>query len=144
MGRIGILKTPHGNVETPALMPVIHPGKQTIDVKKYGADIVITNSYIIYKSEELKEKALKEGVHSLINFDGPIVTDSGSFQLSEYGDIDVNNREIIEFQEKMGTDIGTSIDIPTPPYVKRERAEKELEITLERAEEALEVRNNIM
>ncbi|WP_431063342.1 tRNA guanosine(15) transglycosylase TgtA [Methanobacterium sp.] len=144
MGRIGILKTPHGNVETPALMPVIHPGKQTIDVGKYGADIVITNSYIIYKNEELKEKALKEGVHSLINFDGPIVTDSGSFQLSEYGDIDVNNREIIEFQEKIGTDIGTSLDIPTPPYVKRERAEKELEITLKRAEEALEVRNKLM
>lgn len=144
MGRIGILKTPHGNVKTPALMPVIHPGKQTIDVKKYGADIVITNAYIIYKNEELKEKALNEGVHSLINFDGPIVTDSGSFQLSEYGDIDISNREIIEFQEKIGTDIGTSLDIPTPPYVKRERAEKELEITLERAEEALDARENLM
>ncbi len=144
MGRVGILKTPHGNVKTPALMPVIHPGKQTLDVKKYGADIVITNSYIIYKNEELKEKALKDGVHSLINFDGPIVTDSGSFQLSEYGDIDVSNREIIEFQEKIGTDIGTSLDIPTPPYVKRERAEKDLEITLERAEEALDARENLM
>ena len=144
MGRIGVLKTPHGTIKTPALMPVIHPGKQTIDVKKYGADIVITNAYIIYKNEELRKKALKDGVHSLINFDGPIMTDSGSFQLSEYGDIDVNNREIIEFQEKIGTDIGTSLDIPTPPYVKRERAEKELEITLERAKEALEVRENLM
>jgi len=118
LGRIGVLKTPHGNVKTPALMPVIHPGKQTIDVKKYGADIVITNSYIIYKNEELKKAALEEGIHSLINFDGPIVTDSGSFQLSVYGDIDVTNKEIIEFQEKIGTDIGTSLDIPTPPYVK--------------------------
>jgi len=144
MGRIGILKTPHGKVKTPALMPVIHPGKQTIDVKKYGADIVITNAYIIYKNEELKEKALQDGVHSLINFDGPIVTDSGSFQLSEYGDIDITNREVIEFQEKIGTDIGTSLDIPTPPYVKRERAEKELEITLERAKEALDARENLM
>jgi 7-cyano-7-deazaguanine tRNA-ribosyltransferase len=144
MGRIGILKTPHGKVKTPALMPVVHPGKQTIDVKKYGADIVITNAYIIYKNEELKEKALKDGVHSLINFDGPIVTDSGSFQLSEYGDIDITNREVIEFQEKIGTDIGTSLDIPTPPYVKRERAEKELEITLERAKEALDARENLM
>ena len=144
MGRIGVMTTPHGKVQTPSLMPVIHPGKQTIDVKKYGADIVITNAYIMYKNEELKKKALLEGVHSLINFDGPIVTDSGSFQLSEYGDIDVTNREIIEFQEKIGTDIGTSLDIPTPPYVKRERTEKELEITLERAREALEVRENLM
>jgi len=144
LGRIGKLKTPHGTVETPALMPVIHPGKQTIDVREYGADIVITNAYIIYKNEKLKNKALEDGIHSLINFDGPIVTDSGSFQLSVYGDIDVNNREIIEFQENMGTDIGTSLDIPTPPYVKRERAEKELQITLERAEEAINVRENLM
>ncbi|MDD3985223.1 MAG: tRNA guanosine(15) transglycosylase TgtA [Methanobacterium sp.] len=144
MGRIGILTTPHGKIRTPALMPVIHPGKQTIDVKKFGAEIVITNAYIMYKNKELRSKVLEEGVHKLINFTGPIVTDSGSFQLSEYGDIDVNNQEIIEFQKLIGTDIGTSLDIPTPPFVKRERAEKELEITIERAIEAFKVRGNLM
>ncbi|MGP8022457.1 MAG: tRNA-guanine transglycosylase, partial [Methanobacterium sp.] len=132
-GRVGVLKTPHGNVITPALMPVIHPGRQTLDVKKFGAEIVITNAYIIYKNRDLRIKALENGVHNLINFSGPIVTDSGSFQLSEYGDIDVSNRDIIEFQEKIGADIGTSLDIPTPPFVKRGRAEKELEITIKRA-----------
>ncbi|MBZ2166953.1 tRNA guanosine(15) transglycosylase TgtA [Methanobacterium sp. VT] len=144
MGRIGILTTPHGKIRTPALMPVVHPGKQTIDVKEYGAEIVITNAYIMYKNEDLRAKVLEEGVHELIDFPGPIVTDSGSFQLSEYGDIDVNNQEIIEFQALIGTDIGTSLDIPTPPFVKRERAEKELEITIERAIESLEVRGDLM
>lgn len=144
MGRIGILKTPHGNIKTPALMPVIHPGKQTMDVKKYGAEIVITNAYIMYKNEDLREKVLEEGVHKFIDFPGPVVTDSGSFQLSVYGDIDVTNREIIEFQEAIGTDVGTSLDIPTPPFVKRERAEKDLEVTLERAKEALQVRDKLM
>ncbi|MGN1362661.1 MAG: tRNA guanosine(15) transglycosylase TgtA [Methanobrevibacter sp.] len=144
-GRVGVLKTKHGNVKTPALMPVIHPGKQTIDVKKYGADIVITNSYIIFKDEELKKIALEEGVHKLINFDGPIMTDSGSFQLSVYGDIDIGNKEVIDFQEKIGTDIGTSLDIPTGPFVKREEAERDLEITIERAKEAVKYKkeNNI-
>ena len=56
MGRVGVLKTKHGNVKTPALMPVIHPRKQAIDVGKYGADIVITNAYLIYKDEELKQR----------------------------------------------------------------------------------------
>jgi len=144
MGRTGILTTPHGKIRTPALMPVIHPGKQTLDVKEFGAEIVITNAYIMYKNEDLRARVLEEGVHKLINFPGPIVTDSGSFQLSEYGDIDVNNREIIDFQELIGADIGTSLDIPTPPFVKRERAEKELEITIERAKEALEVRGDLM
>jgi 7-cyano-7-deazaguanine tRNA-ribosyltransferase len=143
-GRLGILKTPHGNIKTPALMPVIHPGKQTIQVSDYGAEVVITNAYLIYKNEDLREVAEKEGVHKLINFEGPVVTDSGSFQLSEYGDVQVTNKEILEFQEKIGTDIGTSLDIPTPPFVKRERAEKELYITIQRAAEALEVRNELM
>jgi len=143
-GRVGVLKTPNGKVKTPALMPVIHPGKQTLDVKKFGAEIVITNAYIIYKNRDLRIKALENGVHNLINFTGPIVTDSGSFQLSEYGDIDVSNQDIIEFQEKIGADIGTSLDIPTPPFVKRGRAEKELEITIKRARESLNVRQDMM
>jgi len=143
-GRAGILKTPHGKVQTPALMPVIHPGKQTLDISKYGADMVITNAYLIYKNQDLREIALEKGVHELINFNGPIMTDSGSFQLSLYGDIDVSNREIIEFQEKIGTDIGTSLDIPTPPFVSMGRAEEEMEITIERAREALEVRDKLM
>ncbi|WP_407423825.1 tRNA guanosine(15) transglycosylase TgtA [Methanobrevibacter sp.] len=137
-GRVGVLKTKHGNVKTPALMPVIHPRKQVIDVKKYGADIVITNAYLIYKDDDLKQKAVEEGLHKLINFDGPVMTDSGSFQLSVYGDVDITNKEVIEFQELIGTDIGTSLDIPTAPFVEREKAESDLEITLERAKEAVE------
>ncbi len=144
MGRVGTLQTPHGKVRTPALMPVVHPGRQVLDVKKYGAEIVITNAYIIYKNEDLRIKALERGVHKLINFPGTVVTDSGSFQLSEYGDIQVTNQEIVEFQEAIGTDIGTSLDIPTPPYVGKERAERELKLTLKRAEEALKARNKLM
>ena len=138
MGRVGVLKTKHGNVKTPALMPVIHPRKQALDVSKYGADIVITNAYLIYKDEELKSEAVEKGLHKLINFDGPIMTDSGSFQLSVYGDVDITNKEVIEFQELIKTDIGTSLDIPTAPFVDRQKAESDLEITLERAREAVE------
>lgn len=138
MGRVGVLKTKHGDVKTPALMPVIHPRKQAIDVGKYGADIVITNAYLIYKDDELKREAVEKGLHDLIHFDGPIMTDSGSFQLSVYGDVEITNKEVIEFQELIKTDIGTSLDIPTAPFVEREKAEKDLEITLERAKEAVE------
>lgn len=126
-------------------MPVIHPRKQALDVGKYGADIVITNAYLIYKDDELKKKAIEEGLHKLINFEGPIMTDSGSFQLSVYGDVEITNKEVIEFQELIKTDIGTSLDIPTAPFVDREKAESDMEITLERAREAVEFKkeNNI-
>ncbi|SDA62875.1 tRNA guanosine(15) transglycosylase TgtA [Methanobrevibacter millerae] len=139
-GRVGVLKTKHGNVKTPALMPVIHPRKQAIDVKKYGADIVITNAYLIYKDDDLKQKAIDEGLHKLINFDGPIMTDSGSFQLSVYGDVDITNEEVIKFQDLIKSDIGTSLDIPTAPFVDRQKAEEDLKITLERAKEAVKIK----
>jgi len=141
-GRIGILKTQHGNIKTPALMPVIHPRKQTIDVKKFGAEIVITNAYLIYKEDNLREKAINEGIHSLIDFDGIVMTDSGSYQLSVYGDIDITNEEILEFQELIKTDIGTSLDIPTAPFSKRDKVEKDLKITLNRAKEAIDFKKN--
>lgn len=142
MGRVGVLKTKHGDVRTPALMPVIHPRKQAIDVGKYGADIVITNAYLIYKDDELKKEAVEKGLHELIHFDGPIMTDSGSFQLSVYGDVEITNKEVIEFQELIKTDIGTSLDIPTAPFVDREKVESDLKITLERAREAVEYKNS--
>ncbi|MCD4800735.1 MAG: tRNA guanosine(15) transglycosylase TgtA [Methanococcoides sp.] len=138
-GRIGKLKTPHGTVETPTVMPVINPNLQVIkpsEMRDFGAQMLITNSYIISRRDKLREKALKDGLHSLLDFDGPIMTDSGSFQLSVYGDIEVTNEQIIEFQKTIGSDIGVPLDIPTPPDVPRSRAESELETTIERLIEA--------
>lgn len=144
LGRTGKFTIADHKIKTPTLMPVVHPGKMTIDVKSLGAEIVITNAYIIYKNDELREKALKMGVHRLIGFDGPIVTDSGSFQLSEYGSIDVDNKEIVEFQEAIGSNIGTSLDIPTPPYAGYEKAKRDLKVTIQRAEESLNYRKKMM
>ncbi|GAA5818106.1 MAG: tRNA-guanine(15) transglycosylase [Methanobrevibacter sp. CfCl-M3] len=141
-GRIGVFETKHGLVRTPNLMPVIHPGKQTIDINKFGVDIVITNAYIVYKDEKLRNEALNYGIHNLINFDKSVMTDSGSYQLSVYGNLEISNQEIIEFQEAIKTDIGTSLDIPTAPYSTRAKAEKDLEITFNRAKEAKKIRDS--
>jgi len=134
-GRIGKLEIPRAGrtVETPALLPVINPNTLTIEPSRlesdFGVDILITNSYIIRQTDHLHEQALDEGIHDLLEFDGAIMTDSGSFQLSEYGDIDVTTEEIIQFQYDIGSDIGTPVDIPTPPDVSREQAESDLRIT---------------
>jgi len=134
-GRIGRLATPHGNIETPALMPVVNPHLPLIsppELAKMGADVIITNSYIIYQDSELKIKALEKGLHEMLGFSGPIMTDSGAFQLSVYGDIDVSAQEILEFQFAIKSDICVPLDIPTPPDVPVERAEEELQITEQR------------
>ncbi|MFB6296030.1 MAG: tRNA guanosine(15) transglycosylase TgtA [Halobacteriales archaeon] len=133
-GRVGELSIPRADatVETPALMPVVNPHVRTIepgDLAELGARMLITNSYIFYGSDEYREAALEEGLHEVLDFDGPIMTDSGSFQLAEYGEIDVDTPEILRFQREIGSDIVTPVDIPTEPEAAREQAEAELEET---------------
>ena len=146
-GRIGNMEINGKKLETPAIMPVVNP-KQLIvtpkELEQMGFGIIITNSYIIYKDETLREKALKKGIHRLLGYNGIIEVDSGSFQLMRYGGIDVTNSEIIEFQHKIGVDIGTFLDIPTIPDAPREKAEDDLKITLERAKEAERIKEIAM
>ena len=146
-GRVGKLTVNGKTIETPAIMPVINP-KQLIvapkELKDMGFGMVITNSYIIYKTPELREKALEVGIHKLLDYDGIIEVDSGSFQLMRYGGVEVTNREIVQFQHDIGVDIGTFLDIPTPPDAPREKAEEDLRITLERAKEAEEIKEIAM
>jgi 7-cyano-7-deazaguanine tRNA-ribosyltransferase len=142
LGRIGELEVPRAGVtlETPALLPVINPHIRSIEPAtleaEFGAEVLITNAYVIYESDEYRERALEEGLHEMLEFSGAIVTDSGSFQLSEYGEITVDNEEILRFQQAIGADVGTPIDIPTPPEADRDRAERELSTTQDRLEAA--------
>ncbi|MEF8812681.1 MAG: tRNA guanosine(15) transglycosylase TgtA [Halovenus sp.] len=137
-GRLGELTVPRSDttVETPALVPVVNPNVQTVppsDLEtEFGAELLITNSYIIRETDHLREAALEDGLHDLLEFSGAIMTDSGSFQLAEYGDIDVDTPEILAFQREAGSDIATPVDIPTPPDVSRERAATERATTQER------------
>ncbi|WP_415380307.1 tRNA guanosine(15) transglycosylase TgtA [Halosimplex sp. TS25] len=144
-GRLGELEVPRAGVtvETPALLPVINPHLQTVTPaqleSEFGAEILITNSYVLYGSDDLRDPVEQQGLHELLDFSGAIVTDSGSFQLAEYGEIDVTNEEILNFQHDIGSDVGTPVDIPTPPDASREQAEDELATTQDRLTTAAEV-----
>ena len=141
-GRLGELSVPRAGVtvETPALLPVVNPHVQTIEPARlgaeFGAEMLITNAYVLWGSDDLREDVEADGVHEVLGFDGAVMTDSGSFQLAEYGEIDVDTREILEFQRTIGSDVATPVDIPTPPDVPRERAAEELAETQERLEVA--------
>jgi 7-cyano-7-deazaguanine tRNA-ribosyltransferase len=114
-------------------------------MKLYGAEMLITNAYIIYRKANLREEAIEKGIHSLLSCEMPIMTDSGSYQLYEYKDVEVTNREILEFQQRIGSDVCVPLDIPTPPYAKRERAKRDLEETLRRMREARSIiQNNLL
>ncbi|UCE36811.1 MAG: tRNA guanosine(15) transglycosylase TgtA [Thermoplasmata archaeon] len=147
LGRIGLLHTKHGDVETPVLLPVINPNQMIIspqEMKEYfKAKMVITNAYIIYKNEELKKKALESGVHDLLNFQGAIMTDSGTFQSHVYGDVDVDPQEIVEFQRKIGSDMGTILDIFSEVDDDIEKVQEDMKKTIQRASKATEIKGDM-
>ncbi len=137
-GRIGRFKTPHGTVTTPTILPVVNPNIDLVSAKemrkRFGTEMVITNSYVIHKHDHLREKALAEGVHKVIDWDGPVMTDSGTFQMYVYGDVEVGPTEIVDFQAAMGVDVATCLDLFVTPDMNRQQAEEAVAETLRRTE----------
>ena len=74
VARLGKLFTRHGVLETPMLLPVINPNIRTIEPRemweKYRVNGLITNSYVTWKHDKLREPALENGIHSLLDFQG--------------------------------------------------------------------------
>ena len=130
LARIGRFSTEHGDVTTPTLLPVINPNQILISPTEmkglFGTEMVITNSYIIYKNEDLKKRALK-GIHSLLDFDGAVMTDSGTFQSHVYGHVDVDPLEIVEFQQNIGSDVGTILDVFSAMGCEHDEAKKDVD-----------------
>ena len=148
LARIGRFETRAGTLETPALLPVVNPKILTVTPRElhdeFGFRALITNSYIIRSNDDLKEKALSAGLHSLLDFPGIIMTDSGTFQSHMYGEVEITNSEIIEFQKNIGSDIGTVLDIFTEPFWTEAETSSSIDITLERTEEAASMKGEMM
>ena len=100
---------------------------------------MITKSYVIWKNDNLRERATEEGIHELLDFPGVIMTDSGTFQSYVYGDVEVSVEEIVRFQATIGVDIGTMLDVFGRPDMTRKEIEDAVRITVERAPKSLQV-----
>ena len=130
-GRIGTIHSNHGPIETPAFVPVIHPVRQSIPAKKIrdmGFDLVITNAYITMKRNG--EEALKKGIHKIINYDGAVMTDSGGYQVLEYGEVDVKPANMAKFEIDIMTDFAIPLDQPTGFGMTKKKAAEYVENTL--------------
>ena len=145
--RLGVLQTAGRPLRTPAFFPVFNPNKPYVTPREmredFGFGQLIANSYILCRNPHLKEEALEKGLHSMFDFDGVIMTDSGAYQLFKYGEVEVSNREIIEFQREIGADIGTIIDFPMSSKLSYPKAKEGTEITIRNAEEWAEMREEI-
>lgn len=135
--RTGILRTAHGAVRTPAFMPVgTHATVKSLDpaeVRASGADILLCNAYhlALRPGVDLVERA--GGLHAFMGWDGPILTDSGGFQLvslrrvtvvdeeaatfvSPYDGtrLRVTPEEAVSIQARLDADIVMCLDQPVP------------------------------
>jgi 7-cyano-7-deazaguanine tRNA-ribosyltransferase len=141
LGRIGLLRTKRGTIVTPSLLPVVNPNAQMIVPSElrdvFGFNALITNAYLIWR--RFREEEDTPNVHELLNFDGIIETDSGAYQILQYGDVEVQPSEIVRFEEKLDSDIAVILDVPTGAEGSKDRAKRTVDETLRRADEALHV-----
>ncbi len=136
--RAGVLHTPHGDVPTPAFMPVATQASvkslSPEEVKSLGAQIVLSNTYHLYLRPGVDVIRKLGGLHNFMGWQGPILTDSGGFQvfslasLRQISDdgvlfrshIDGSEHYLtpelsIQLQEALGADIIMALD-ECPPY----------------------------
>ncbi|MDE1858759.1 MAG: tRNA guanosine(15) transglycosylase TgtA [Thaumarchaeota archaeon] len=138
LGRVGEIRVGGRALETPYMFPVIHPVSQIVptkDLAAMGFGGVMTNSYIIYS--RLRERALGSGVHRLVDFDGAVMTDSGGYQVLEYGDLEVGYRDVADFQSRIGSDLAVTLDRPTGYPQTRKVAKDTVDYSLGNAKATL-------
>lgn len=156
--RSGRLETPHGPVQTPAFMPVgtraAVKAVDSDDLRSTGAEIVLANTYhlMLRPGADLIEGL--GGLHGFMNWDGPILTDSGGFQIfslepkiteedaefkSVYDGSTVwlSPEEAIGIEEKLGADIAMVLDVCVGLPSERVLVESEMRRTLRWAERCI-------
>ena len=103
--RRGIIHTPHGDIQTPIFMPV---GTQATvkamlpeSLKENGAQIILGNTYHLYFRPGSKLVKEAGGLHKFMNWDRPILTDSGGFQVFSLADLRNIKEEGLEFKSEL-------------------------------------------
>ena len=151
--RAGFMTTDHGTIETPIFMPVGTAGSvkgiHKRDLKEdIGAQIILGNTYHLYLRPGLSIIEQAGGLHKFNGWDGPILTDSGGYQVFSLGDIRKLSEEgakfqshidgsahlftpenVMDTQRTIGADIMMAFDECTPGDAEYEYARKSMEMT---------------
>jgi queuine tRNA-ribosyltransferase len=151
--RAGVLRTAHGDVSTPAFMPVgtkasvksLHPD----EVRGAGAGILLGNTYHLHFRPGEDLIAELGGLHAFMGWEGPILTDSGGFQVFSLRDTllavedeGVTFRSVYDgqaarftpelvaaIQAKLGSDVAMCLDVCPPAGVPRDELEEAVRLT---------------
>jgi queuine tRNA-ribosyltransferase len=161
LARKGRLRLPHGVVETPAFMPVGTLGAVKAmtpsGLEEAGASIMLANLYHLSLRPGIDAIASMGGLHKFVGWEGPILTDSGGFQVFSLGALrqvtdrgvvfqshldgqalELTPESVVEAQVRMGVDIGMILDECSPWPVDKSDAEIAVDRTTHWAERARE------
>lgn len=163
--RYGILHTPHGDVETPMFMPVgtlaTVKGISPEELYEMKSQVILSNTYHLWlrPGEDIVAKA--GGLHQFMNYKGPMLTDSGGFQVFSLGKtrkieeegvyfksiLDGSNlflspEKAIDIQNKLGADMIMSLDECAPYPCTHEYMKKSVERTIRWAKRGKEAHKN--
>ena len=154
MARTGVLKTPRGDIRTPAFMPVgtagTVKGVYMDQVRQAGSDIILGNTYHLMLRPGAERVKKLGGLHAFGGWSGPILTDSGGFQVWSLSKLRKMTEEGVTFQshidgskhmlspersieiqaDLLGADISMQLDECTEFPSTRERAENSMELSL--------------
>ena len=161
--RSGLLTTPHGDAPTPAFMPVATQASVKAltpdDVRAVGASILLGNTYHLSLRPGLETIARMGGLHAFMAWDGPILTDSGGFQVYSLGGLrritdegvrftshldgsrhSLTPEEAVRAQEVLGSDIAMVLDECTGYGASEREVRRAMERTHRWARRCLEAR----
>ena len=150
--RLGVLHTPHGDIPTPIYMPVgtsaCVKAMTPREMEEIGTKILLSNTYHLHlrPGEALVKEA--GGLHKFMGWNGPILTDSGGFQVFSLAGIRkikeegvtfqshldgsrqfIGPEESMDIQQALGSDIAMAFDVCSPYPCDWETAKKNMEIT---------------
>lgn len=159
--RLKYLNTPHGKIQIPFFMPIATRGAvknlTPEDLKNIGAEIILSNTYHLFQRPGMDLLKKFKGLHNFMKWQGPILTDSGGYQvfslshkrkIAEEGvrfnseidgkEIYLTPEKVIDIQLAIGSDIIMVLDECPPWPCTHEYAEKSLALTLRWAKRAKE------
>ena len=151
--RRGRLTTAHGVIETPFFMPIATKGAvktlSSADMKKLGASILLSNTYHLLLRPGFEGIKKLGGLHKFMNWNGPILTDSGGYQVFSLSKMNKTTEEGVKFQshidgakifltpeismemqQAIGSDIAMQFDDVASGKSERERYEQAMERSL--------------
>jgi len=163
--RLGRIKTSHGEIQTPVFMPVGTQGTVKAltpeTLTDLGAQIILSNTYHLYLRPGHELIAGCGGLHNFMHWNGPILTDSGGYQIFSLGDLRkiredgvtfkshidgsmhfLTPEKTVEIQRMLGTDIMMILDECTPYPATFDQAETSLDRTLRWAKRCKNVRRD--